>query len=311
MDIENLIESSHQSSVFARSWWLDAVAPGRWDYITIEEGGKVVAAMPIVRIGRNILMPPLTQTLGILYEPIRGSYPRIISKRQKLALEIIDQLPSFHSFSQHFNYNFTDWLPFYWRGFNQTTRYTYVLEDLNRLDNIMMGMRKRLRLEINRARGKFEITMDISNEDFNRLCKLTYDKIGIKYPRSTVDRIIDACKENNSGRIFSAQSRTGEILATILFVGDFRSTYYLLSGSNQENDQPGVLSMLIWEGIKYAANFSMNFDFEGSMIERVSGKFRRFGGVQKPYSLIWKDNTIGFLRKKGIDLLSPIVKRMS
>ena len=31
---------------------------------------------------------------------------------------------------QNFHYGITDWLPFYWEGYRQTTRYTYMLKDI-------------------------------------------------------------------------------------------------------------------------------------------------------------------------------------
>lgn len=37
----------------------------------------------------------------------------------------IDNLPKFDYFNMNFHYSITNWLPFYWRGFKQTTRYTY------------------------------------------------------------------------------------------------------------------------------------------------------------------------------------------
>ena len=59
---------SARTRVFQQPWWLDAVAPGRWDEVTCEEGGRVVARLPFVVRGRPrfrmLAQSSLTQTLG-------------------------------------------------------------------------------------------------------------------------------------------------------------------------------------------------------------------------------------------------------
>src|SRR5205809_2610646 len=43
-----LVERSPQGSIFATSWWLDAVAPGGWRMHCAEKGEELVAAWPTV-----------------------------------------------------------------------------------------------------------------------------------------------------------------------------------------------------------------------------------------------------------------------
>ena len=50
--------------------------------------------------------------------------------------KLLELLPLAHFFYQRFDTEFTNWLPLYWANFNQTTRYTYVIEDLSDLDII-------------------------------------------------------------------------------------------------------------------------------------------------------------------------------
>ena len=54
--------------IYSRAWWLDAVAPGGWDVVTVEKNEKIIAAMPYVTAKKygftRIVMPPLTQKLG-------------------------------------------------------------------------------------------------------------------------------------------------------------------------------------------------------------------------------------------------------
>src|SRR6266511_1105030 len=72
-DYDELVAASPQGSVFATSWWLDAVAGGRWRANTLSEGAGIVAAWPTVvrrtRWGEVHEGAPLTPYLGPLFLP--------------------------------------------------------------------------------------------------------------------------------------------------------------------------------------------------------------------------------------------------
>jgi len=54
--------------IFLQPWWLEAVAPGQWDYVVVKRGEEIAAAMPYVsrmRFGwRFIEGPSKTPHLG-------------------------------------------------------------------------------------------------------------------------------------------------------------------------------------------------------------------------------------------------------
>ena len=51
---DDFVASSPQGSIFCTSWWLDAVAPGRWRTHVVEEKERIVAAWPtVVRTTRH------------------------------------------------------------------------------------------------------------------------------------------------------------------------------------------------------------------------------------------------------------------
>ena len=55
-------------------------------------------------------------------------YTTELGRRQELCKQFTEELKRYPHFLQNFNYDITDWLPFYWAGYNQTTRYTYLLK---------------------------------------------------------------------------------------------------------------------------------------------------------------------------------------
>ena len=124
--------------IFSIPWWLDAVCgPENWDVILVEKGDEIVASFPYYikkgKLGMTyITMPILTQKLGpYIKYPINQKYSSRLSYEKEVMLEIINRLPAFDYFNMHFDYRYLNWLPFYWRGFLQTTRYTYVIEDIS------------------------------------------------------------------------------------------------------------------------------------------------------------------------------------
>ena len=129
--------------IFSRDWWLDAACgKDNWDVIIVENGGNIVASLPYTlekKYGFYISrMPILTQKLGpwIRY-PEGQKYSTKLEYEKKIFNELIKQIPSkIDLFLQAFDYSITNWLPFYWNGFKQTTRYTYVLDNLHNLDVI-------------------------------------------------------------------------------------------------------------------------------------------------------------------------------
>lgn len=288
-DIEDFITSSPQGSIFCRPWWLEAVAPGQWDYLIEFKGNNIAAMMPIVWRTENqrriIGHPPLTQTLGILFPEFNCKYVKMVSHQTDLIKKLIDLLPDFIFFQQNFNYNFTNWMPFLWKGFNQTTRYTYVIHDLTDLDEIWKGFRENIKTDIRKAEKKVRVTDNPDIDTFLNLNELTFKRQGQKLPytREFVKRLDNTLKEHDARKMFFAVDDDERMHAATYIVWDEKSAYYLMSGADPELRNSGATSLLIWESIKFASQVSKKFDFEGSIMEPIERFFRAFGGKQMPY----------------------------
>ena len=120
--------------IFSQAWWLDAVCGEKnWDVSLVEANDKILASMPYYQPYPGIItMPSYTQTMGPWQtkESANSKYTTLLSKCQAFYKQLIAQLPRFTFFLQNFSYQVTDWLPFYWEGFRQTTRYTYILHHI-------------------------------------------------------------------------------------------------------------------------------------------------------------------------------------
>ncbi len=287
-----LCEAEPSIPLFSQAWWLDALAgEGRWSVALVEKGGQVVASMPYVihkRFGRIILgHPPLTQTLGPWIREVDGKQAMRLTEQKKLMQQLIAALPRYDHFCENWHFSQTNWLPFYWAGFAQTTRYTYRLPDLSDQQKLWNGLRENIRGDIRKAEGRIglQVRTDLGVDAFVRLNIKTFERQGqdLPYSKDLVARLDDACVEKHARRIFIAEDSQGRAHAGIYLVWDQNSAYYLMGGGDPELRKSGATSLCLWEAIKFASTVTKSFDFEGSMIEPIERFFRAFGAEQTPY----------------------------
>lgn len=296
--------------VFSKDWWLDSVCgKDGWDVIVIEKGGSIIASMPYqIKKGlltTSITMPTLTQTLGVYIKyPSEQSYYKKLSYEKEIINNVILKLPKHSFFSQRFHHRFSNWLPFFWKGFKQTTRYTYIIENIisKDLDVFCSSSRKR-RIKKAKKLGVTVFENKTKNIDkFYDLVQMTFKRQGMATPYSKhmVEKIYEKGLKEKSIRIYYAEYEK-EIIACNLLVFDKNTVYYLIGGINPKYKDIGAMDLIQYESIKFALNEEKCFDFEGSMVESIEQYFRSFGAVQKPYFHIHKTTsnlltTISFLK---------------
>src|SRR4051812_9003562 len=290
-------DASH--CLFDQPWWLDAVAPGGWSEVALEAGGAVRARLPYVtkeRLGVTALtQPPLTPALGPWIAPSPGGYATALAREHEAMAELIDALPRFDVFTQCFHPRVTNWLPFYWSGFQATVRYTYRLEDLSDPDRLRAGFRSSLRREIRKAERTLRVRTDLGLPAFLDLNAKTFRRQGLPlpYPRELVERVDAACARRDARRVFFAVDSDDRVHAALYVVWDGDCAYYLMSGGDPALRTSGAGSLLAWEALRFCSGVTRGFDFEGSLIPSVERFFRSFGARQVAYLHISKANRRG------------------
>jgi hypothetical protein len=282
------------NSVFEQPWWLDAVAPGRWSAAVVRRGDDVVARLPFVQRRRAgvaaIVQPDLTQTLGPWMAPLECKYARRLETEKKLLGQMIRMLPRFDLFRMNFSPALTNWLPFYWAGFEATVRYTYRLDDLSDLDRVRGDFQDHVRRGIRKAERSVEVVHDHPLEPVLRLDARTFARQGRRPPYSDdlVRRLDAACAARGARRILAAVDARGRTHAVLYLVWDERTLYPIISARDTELQAFGANALLYWEAIRFASTVSRTFDFEGSMLEPVEHFVRGFGGRQTAYFCVSK-----------------------
>ncbi|UCH98736.1 MAG: GNAT family N-acetyltransferase [Candidatus Aminicenantes bacterium] len=288
--------------IFLKDWWLDAVCvEGPWDAAVVADASnnsvKALLAYYQVKgkLGHLYLtMPRLTQFMGpwIKY-PLGQKYTRQLSYEKEVMAALILQLPKFDSFYQNWHYSITNWLPFYWKGFEQTTGYTYVLEDLTDPDTLFKNFRGNIRQEIRKAEKQVTVKVDNDIEKFYHMACKTYARQDLTPSLSLelMQRVDEACEQHQCRRVFFAVDSSGQVHASVYMVWDSVSAYYLAGGGDPRLRTSGATSLLMWEAIQFASRVTKKFDFEGSMIQPIERFFSSFGAKQKPYFQVSKVNS--------------------
>lgn len=284
----------YANSLFEQPWWLDIVAPGQWrEAVVKDEAGTAIARMPYVMDGKAIRMPPLTQTLGIWMAPeiIKSGY----GKQKDAINALFAQLPPCRSICQALSPANAYVLPFRWLGCRMEPCFTYRLADLSDCDKLYQGFNKTAKKNIKAARNKTEVFSEPRVETLLELLDKTFEAQKRKNPMSKelVRRIVEECGASGHGKYLEARDPDGNVHSCAYFVYDEQACYYLIGASDSRFRSSGAQSLVLWEGIQFAARHSRAFDFEGSMVEGIENFFRQFGGACTPYYTIRKDSFFG------------------
>lgn len=286
--------------IFSRDWWMDAVCGAdNWDVLLVEKKGEIIASMPCYmrrKYGLKIIeQPRLTFTNGIWikYPPEQNITKRLAYEKDVMN-EIIEQIDALKVdyFAQNFSPYITNWLPFYWAGYKQTTRYTQRITEISDPEALWASFPNstNVRTNIRKAQKKLAVRDDLGLDKLIEIKDMAFARQGLKssYTYDLVSKVDAACVAHNARKMFFAEDAKGRVHAALYLVWDPDSAYYILGGQDPSLRNSEANSLIIWEAIKFASTVTKVFDFEGSPIERIERFFRSFNPEQTPYYEITK-----------------------
>lgn len=284
--------------LFLQHDWISTVAkPLQWDVALVGSFNDVQAFMPYFKKRKMkfeiITVPPLTPYIGPwIHYPEGQKEATRLSYEKKVMEQLINQLPKTDKFIQYFHPDVTNWLPFYWSGFVQSTRYTYILDDLTNADVLYQNLQGNIRREIAKAEKTLTIREANSVEELHRLKENDYRSKGeeLNYSSAYFNRVFEKLQQKEACKVWVAE-KDGVTIASILIAWDDESAYYLSGAANPKFKSSGAMSLLLWTSILFSAGVTNQFNFEGSMIEPIERFFRAFGAKQTPYFEIRKTNS--------------------
>lgn len=306
------VDESPQGDVFSYSWWLEAVTKGDFKILVAREQDRIVAgiALPFHATGR-VNEPYLTRTLGVLYgDNSRLSRQRRLSKERVCLHALLDRVPLDRFVQTCMSHNFTDWLPFRWRGYRQTTRYTYLIDYAGATENsLWRAIDKPCRETIKRAlRNGISVEESDDIELVHRFSCLSFQRQGLTFPFPLHDlaRLDDAIQQHGHRQIFRAIDLQGRIHAVYYVAYRPQSAYGLLSGGDPALRNQGGHTLIVWHVIQYFRERVSLYNFGGSDIEGIESHLKHFGGTLTPYFHIFNEKLRypeGGIRYHGRELL--------
>ncbi|CAN5246423.1 hypothetical protein BH09BAC1_BH09BAC1_13290 [soil metagenome] len=280
--------AKHPLPLFHRPEWLDAVC--QWEAVVYQKGNDVWGLWPLPiteQAGfKRITQPYLSPYLGpVLFYPEGQKNTSRIAHEKEVLAELINQLPDYASLEVKCLPSLTNGLAFHWAGFNQTTRYTYILGDLTDTEAVFSNFRDNVRREIRKAEKQVTLSTVASIQPLFELKKTSYQskKQSVPFGLPFVEGLYNVVKANGWGQILEARDAQNNLHASVLLVWDHETMYYLLGAADPQYNNSGAMSLLLWQGIQLAAEKGLQFNFEGSMIPAIERFFSAFGGMLTPY----------------------------
>lgn len=277
--------------IFQQHWWMEAVCQGkRWDVLLSYRGGRIAGALPFL-YGRRfslryVLQPQLTQYSGPWLSTALGEEERL-----RTIDDLAEQVDDMHLalFAQHFSPTIDNWLPFYWRGYHQTTRYTYRFDPLRPVDELMAAAQPQRRKRLGVLAEQCEVDRAVPVDEFAQFHHAYFtQRDGFNLvPQQLVEEVCRTAIGREQGLIYGLRDRQGRLLVADFVVYDDRQAHSLLSGMSGAAPR-NANSLLFWTILGDLYGRTQAFDFEGSMDKGIGQFFRSFGATATPLMQVYR-----------------------
>lgn len=289
-DWDRFVNRSPQGSVFSTTSYLNACG-ARFSFLACFRNREIAGGIVLTRSrwGKHT-NPQLCKYLGLLLAPFEGGRYQVGTSERKVQSALIEAIGKPRKFEYMFHPGYSDWLPFHWAGFHQSTKYTYRIhfkDGTPASDNY----NSRLRGKINKAENdpSVELIDEVSPAIMFDLLERTFENQGRKFPlkASWLAHYMETLIAADMLQCTGVRNAEGKITCVLGVAKDHRAHYLVLNGVDYDIVDSGQNEWLIDRAINRAAEQGAEmFDFEGSMIKSVESFYRQFGGRLDPYFVI-------------------------
>ncbi len=299
-EYRKLCKSHPEIPLFMQSWWMDAACgENGWISFVAKGKGGLCEGVMVLHLKEKYGFKMVCQPILTQYNGVWLFYGENMNMHQRYELEnrvmsyFADCILSLHVdfYQQNFNKEIRNWQPFYWKGFKQTTRYTFVIPNISDWNRIYEGFCSEYKRKLERADKKFRLGTGFSALEycaFQKSC-LKYRKREPLYSDEIFLSIFKAAESRGQAAILGIDRGDGAMCAMLCLVWDKNSAYNLaLSVNTLDRDSWTIRVKIIADAIKFVSDKTQNYDFEGSMINGVAQRNQGFGAEQIPYSSVSK-----------------------
>ena len=314
----DLFQNENYVPIYSKSWWMDIVCGcDNWGVWIYEKNGVMLAAATLFFQKRGeynyITKAMLTQFNGIIFAHNIDSKD---ATKASFEEKVINEFTIFISklnidvYEQQYSTTFTNYLPFFWNGYKAIPRYSYIIESDFSLEDVWDKMSSKIRAIVKKGQRNCIITENVDPELFYKEHNKVYDKQGLSCPFSMelFKKIYSGCMDRNSGKIVCALTDEGNIASGQFIIWDEKYVYMIIGGSMPEFQNLDTYSALVWNAIEFSRSKNLGFDFEGSMIKRISKGYREYGVNPKQYFRIRKIFSAEILKGECINEIKEILR---
>ena len=288
--------------IFMQYWWIDVASKGNWDVIYAKNNDEIIGFFVFSyqkKFGKTIITNhPLTQYSGpFIFYPTGLNTSEVHSLENKVYTSIIEQLESknidFIEINCH--YSFKNWQQFFWSGYKQTTKYTYVLKNISNKEYLLKEMSySQRRRKIKNNKTDYKLSLELSAEEFYDFYKnnLSLQGKNIFYSKEYFLSLYNASKNRNQGQILSLYNTGNELVSAFWVIWDKESAYHMILTQDKNKKCSESTTLLVWKTIDFLKDKTQNYDFEGSMIKNVAISNQYYGAEAVPYHSISKSNSL-------------------
>lgn len=274
---DNLIDSSSQGVIYAKSWYLDILFPA-WKALITEKKGVYIAGAPFCPKSRffirSVHHPYLSQQLGLF------------TREKEVEATVLDEIITFwknhyHYVDYFYNVSNTPVITcsrFFSCFFKRVTYHLHLAKDYNSLKtnfskNTLRNLKKASVSRIN-------ITEE---EDFNQLITLFRKNKGAELNEvkdehySKLREIIRVAKTFGYVKIVTARDDNGVLISGALFLIYKEKIIYLFGSGSDAGRNTGAFPAIFDTVIREFAETDKTLDFEGSEIPGLARFYSGFG----------------------------------
>lgn len=306
------VDVSPQGFIFDYSWWSNILTNGDFKICALFDDDNIIVAGMVLPFfsKKHIHNPILTQSMGILYEDMSKRnnmrFQKQLTKQKEYSNSLWDFIiKDINKISIRFNYHFDYWSPLYWKGCEQTTKYTYVIDYSNYIpEEEFKRFSKGHKWILNKVEKKSDLNV-VETENINEYLReslKTYERQETErdYTDEVVKALYSELKRRDMVKIFKCIDSQDQIHGIAIYIYNHREVYYWLGASDADLRESGGHTYLVWYAIQFFADKVRTFNFGGSMIESVEKNFRNFSSLPKSYYLITYDKNPVFAQAKKL-----------
>jgi hypothetical protein len=276
--------SENNIPIFSMPFWLDNIAEN-WDVILYEKENKIVAALPFCLKGnlltKRIYLPDLSFYQSILYFDEKMSN----QEKKEISIALFKQLPpvlkSYFKFLPEYHFINLKKL-----NYEEEKYKTYLIKNNLEIKSINNNHQRYIQKGI-KLNYNFKTSKDLEKSYLLINSTFTKQKIKSKIGFAEFKKLNEWCDKHNCGQTIDCTDSNNNLLASLFYVEDNSTIYYLLSGYNLEYKNSGAMHYSLYKLIEYATKQNKTFNFCGSNKKSIAQFFEGFGAIETPIS-VWK-----------------------